>query len=314
MAEQRGSKRLTRADALVIAVVGLLLIFLVPVLFAKPREQAVRRLCAANLTQIGKAMFSYANDYEDELPRAGGRSSVWGPTTNWMAIDRRAAFGLAADGSGGTASISSCFYLLVKYLDMSPRVFVCKGDKGTTEFTLADRPGVPPSITLAGFWDFSSASESFKHCSYAYHIPFGLYSLTTSSDPNLAVAADRNPWIKSPAADPSVWADFRPDVSYPGGTPGISATARKGNSTAHQLDGQNVLFLDGRVTFENRAYCGIDKDNIYTLSRMWPEGEGDPYGTLPVAVGTLTPSNAKDSVLVHDPPIFASWDASVKKR
>jgi len=31
-------------------------------------------------------------------------------------------------------------------------------------------------------------------------MPFGLYALTTSSEPGMAVAADRNPWIETPVA------------------------------------------------------------------------------------------------------------------
>jgi len=82
MAEQRNLSRLSRVDAVVIAAVCLLLILLVPVLFARPREQAVRILCAANLAQIGKAMLMYAGDNDGVLPRAGGPSTVWGGTPN----------------------------------------------------------------------------------------------------------------------------------------------------------------------------------------------------------------------------------------
>jgi hypothetical protein len=54
MAEQRGLRSLSRADVLVAAIICLLLILLVPVLFARPREQSIRKTCAANLAQIGK--------------------------------------------------------------------------------------------------------------------------------------------------------------------------------------------------------------------------------------------------------------------
>jgi hypothetical protein len=264
MAEQRGSKGLSRADVLVAAVVCLLLIALVPVLFARPREQSVRKLCAANLAQIGKAMFVYAGDYEDEFPRVGGPGTGWGPVSNWAAADRRTAFGLAKDGSGGMASINSCFYLLVKRYDVPPRLFLCAGDKGSTEFKIRG-----PGLQLSDIWDFGPSGEAFKHCSYTYQIPFGLYAFTTSSGPNLAVAADRNPWIASPAADPSLWVNFMPDIAFPGGAMGNSATARSGNSITHQQDGQNVLFVDGRVSFEKRAFCAVENDNIYTRARPW---------------------------------------------
>jgi type II secretory pathway pseudopilin PulG len=183
MAEQHGSRKLTRADVLVIAAVCLLLAFLVPVLFAKPREQAVRKLCAANLAQIGKAMLIYADDNGGDLPRAGGPGTVWlgmPGGASWTMPDRRMAFSLAADGSGGSASINSSLYLLVKYYQMPPRMFVCKGDQGTTEFKLSSLIGMIPNFELSDAWDFGPLSESFKHCSYAYHTPYNLYALNTS--------------------------------------------------------------------------------------------------------------------------------------
>jgi len=299
----------------VIAAICLLLILLVPVLFAKPREASVRRLCAANLTQIGKAMLVYAGDNEGDLPHAGGRNTVWGtmPAMGWRATDRRMAFGLAVDYSGGWVSISSSLYLLVKYYQVPPRVFVCKGDVGTTEFKLSDRTDVWKSFKLADAWDFGPPDEAFKHCSYAYHTPYNLYALNTSLDPNLAVAADRNPWIKSPAADPGVWANFRPDIAFVGGAAGTSDQARQANSVTHRLDGQNVLFLDGRVSFEKRSYCGVDKDNIYTVSRD-ATGGGDPYGVMPVCGAGCTPMNRKDSLLVHDPDTFGYTPTTTTKK
>jgi len=302
MTRRCSPRGLTRIDVVTAVFLGCLLILLVPVLFARPREQSMRRLCAANLARIGKAMLIYAGDYEDELPRAGGRNTVWGATAKWAAFDRRAAFGLAADGSGGAASITASFYLLVKYCEMPTRLFVCKADKGTTEFKLSERLDVPVSFELDDAWDFGDTTENYRHCSYTYHIPYGLYNLSTSNDPNLAVAADRTPWIKGPATDPGVFAAFKPDTGATGGV-GTSDQACMGNSMTHQRDGQNVLFLDGRVSFEKRAYCAVDKDNIYTVSRN--RIEGDPLGVQPVPASRLSPMNRKDSLLVHDPDTFS---------
>ena len=223
------------------------------------------------------------------------------------------AFSLAADGTGGSASINASLYLLVKYYQMLPRIFVCKGDQGTTEFKLSSLIGMIPNFELSDAWDFGPLSESFKHCSYAYHTPYNLYALNTSLDPNLAVAADRNPWIMSPASAPGTWADFRPDIAYPGGgTVGNSEQACRGNSITHQRDGQNVLFLDGRVAFEKRAYCGVDKDNIYTIS--CDLYRGDPYGigVAPPGPACVT-MNPKDSLLVHDADTI-STSTTTKRR
>jgi hypothetical protein len=307
MAERWNVKRFTRADALVVGGICLLLAVLVPVLALKPREQSIRRLCGANLAQIGKTMLVYANDYQGALPRAGGPTTTWGPTPVWDAPDRYHAFGLDTEGHGGTATINSCFYLLVKYYEAPTKLFICRGDKGTTDFERSDLfRGVSSGFRLTAAWDFGPMGESFKHCSYSYHFPFAPQPLTTSRDPNFAVAADRNPFYKSPMARPAIIAYFRPDLSGFGGTP---EQACAGNAIAHGRDGQNVLFLDGRVSFEKRAYCGVENDNIYLIS-IFPD-RGSPIGEVPVPPAAV-PSNEHDSVLVHDPDTW-SFGAIPKK-
>jgi len=284
----------------VIAIIALLMGILMPAL-ARVRQLAFRMTCGTNLSGIGKAMLIYANDYEDELPRAGGRASTWGVVTNWLAPDRYTAYGVnRADGSGGTASISSCFYLLVKYAEVTPKSFVCKGDAGTNEFKLADLPQgtVGTNVELIDCWDFGGPTDATKYCSYSYHIPFGLYALTTSSEPGFAVAADRNPWIKSPGADAkTTFAQFKPDIDP---WKGSNDQARIGNAITHQEDGQNVLFLDAHVEFAKRAYCSIEDDNIYTLSDRQATAQGSPLGIQPIPAATMVPACRKDSLLVHD--------------
>ncbi len=299
MTEQWNLKRLTRADALVVGGICLLLIVLVPVLMVRPRKQSIRRLCGANLAQIGKAMLVYANDCQGALPRAGGPSTTWGPVAMWPAPDRYRAFGLTVDGNGGTATISSCFYLLVKHYEAPTKLFVCRGDRGTTEFKLSDLAVNLGDFKLKDAWDFGPMGEAFKHCSYSYHIPFSSQPLTTSRDPNFAVAADRNPYLKSPAADAGPISSFKPDLAMFRGTP---EQACAGNANAHKKEGQNVLFLDGRVAFQKRSYCAVDTDNIYLIScdlRC-----GSPLGVVPIPQAVV-PANDRDSVLVHDPDVWA---------
>jgi hypothetical protein len=252
---------------------------------AKVRQIAFRMVCGTNLSGIGKAMLIYAGDYEDELPRAGGRNTVWGGPVVWNAANRNAAYGLAANGTGGKATISSCFYLLVKYAEVTPKSFICKGDSGTSEFKLADYQA--GNLEFIDCWDFGP--EPLKHCSYTYHMPFGLYALTTSSEPGMAVAADRSPWLKSPAAEAKTIAKFNPT--------GTMEQQNYGNSVSHQEDGQNVLFMDSHVSFEKRSFCAINDDNVYTF---WDGGD-IRRGAAPV-VGMTEPKDRKDSFLVHDGP------------
>ena len=278
----------------VIAIIALLMGILMPAL-ARVRQLAFRMTCGTNLSGIGKAMLIYANDYQDELPRAGGRTSTWGVVKNWMATDRYAAYGVSATGDGGTASISSCFYLLVKYSEVTPKSFICKGDAGTTEFKLSELATgtVPQNYELIDAWDFGP--DPTKKCSYSYHIPFGTYALTTSSEPGFAVAADRNPWLASPAGAAGTFGSFKPDLDTVKGT---NEQARAGNAMSHQSDGQNVLFLDSHVEFAKRSYCSIEDDNIYTVSRFGTEQRGDSWGIAPTA--GVQPACRKDSLLVHD--------------
>lgn len=297
MARLCSSKGMTRVEVLVTVLVSVFFLSLLPPVFRHAKSDAARDTCRANLAMIGKAMLLYANDYEDALPRAGGRTSVWGDVADWKGQNRIQAFGLDARGNAGAASISSCFYLLVKYAEVMPKYFVCPGDAGTMEFTLSDNARLPQGFELIDAWDFGP--EAYKHCSYAYHMPFGMYALTTACDPGMAVAADRNPFINSPAATARGLTIFTPDLPAAGysGTP---ETARQGNANAHQLDGQNVLFLDGHVAFQERSYCGLDNDNIYTVSPNSMKGEAK--GTIPT-IPTVMILSRKDSVLVHDPPM-----------
>ena len=267
----------------VIAIIALLMGILMPAL-ARVRQIAFRMVCGTNLSSIGKAMLIYANDYEDELPRSGGRNSTWAARIpQWDALNRFQAYNVGQDGSGGTANISSCFYLLVKYAEVTPKSFICKGDSGTTEFKPADDGA--GSRDLIELWDFGLEPET--HCSYSYHMPFGLYALTTSSEPGMAVAADRNPLQGSPAASAKDWPGiFAPD--------GGKEAVKYGNAIAHQEDCQNVLFLDVHVGQEKRPFCGINDDNIYTY---WDGGD-IRIGAAPT-IGSA-PQDRLDSLLVTD--------------
>jgi len=284
----------------VIAIIALLMGILMPAL-ARVRQLAFRMTCGSNLNGIGKAMLLYANDYDDELPRAAGRGAYWGATV-YNAATRALAYKMTTtDGTLGYATIGSCFYLLVKYAEVTPKSFLCKGDTGVTEFSAPTSTSTTP-VELTSLWDFGD--DPSKCCSYTYHAPWGSYALTTSSEPGFAVAADRNPYIattnytapKTSFINTSV----TPNVTFAGKT-GDSAGQLYGNSTMHQEDGQNVMFLDTHVTFEKRAYCSLEDDNIYTLARTSYTDKGDDLGVIQTWAQTVTPRSRKDTLLLNDP-------------
>lgn len=107
-------------------------------------EEAVRQACAKNLSSLGKAMLIYANDYEDEFPKAGGLANEWVPTVpNWRSPTRQKAFDMSIDRTGGSTvfptgktTVTSSLYLLVKYAEVAPGKFVCPSEP----YTLRDAP------------------------------------------------------------------------------------------------------------------------------------------------------------------------------
>jgi prepilin-type processing-associated H-X9-DG protein len=296
----------TPVDVLVVVLLCLFLLLVLPPVLYIHGGTAFRMTCGTHLSGIGKAMLIYANDYEDELPRAGGRDSQWAARTpDWAAPDRRAAFGLASDGSGGQASISASLYLLVKYSEVTPKSFLCASsktspfgfraetrEKGMSEFKLSGVRKLPKGFELIDAWDFGP--DPTRHVSYSHHMPYGMYALNTSYLPGFAVAADRNPWMDSPSAKAKDFSLFKPDVPP---FNGATEQGKHGNTFRHDGDGQNVLFLDSHVEFAKRAYCSIEDDNIYTISSS--PTAGDPLGTPP-RLGSQ-PANRKDSLLVNDP-------------
>jgi prepilin-type N-terminal cleavage/methylation domain-containing protein len=269
----------------VIAIIALLMGILMPAL-SKVRQIAFRMVCGTNLSGIGRAMVVYANEYDDEFPRAGGRTSTWSnKINNWMATNRYDAYQLASNGTGGYATITSSLYLLVKYAEVTPSSFVCKSDGQVTEFNPIDAGTTMEATQL---WDFGPTPKD--HCSYAYHMPYGLYALTSSSEPGLAVAADRNPWIPGPGYEPDAanFTNFNPA----GGREYVSL----GNSPSHQNDSQNVLFVDIHVNQEKSSACGVNDDNIYTF---WGSSTANiQKGTMPAP--NTQPTNRADSYLVND--------------
>jgi len=175
-------------------------------------------------------------------------------------------------------------------MHLDPKSFVCPVDRRTRAFR-PEKFGIG-NKRLGDLWDFGP--DPAKHCSYAYQMVYSPYRMTIAAEPGFAIAADRNPWMDGPAGKAGEFSNFMPDLP---GFRGTAEQARLGNASAHQRDGQNVLFLDMHANFEKRSYCGVEDDNIYT---SW-DGE-DKVRSKPPKLGSQ-PAGAKDSLLVNDPPL-----------
>ena len=271
----------------VIAIIAMLMAILVPAL-AKARSLAQQLLCATNLRGIGSAMALYAHEHEEEYPRAGGPGAIWGSTGAIMmffAEDEADAF------QGGTATISSCLYLLVKYGLTTPKLFVCKGDDGIRVYKPTDAR-MPPPRTLAGAWDFGGGIWVWPgDCvSYSYHMPLNIdfeipgYPISEGSREDTPLCADRNPHLDENVTSPGI----------------------NDNAFAHGGNGQNVVYKDAHVNFEDNPRVGLgisgsdERDNIWTYGGDPDLGGGDPDGSPPQNAGDGAPEGIKDSYLVNE--------------
>jgi prepilin-type N-terminal cleavage/methylation domain-containing protein len=299
----------------VIAIIALLMAILVPAL-ARARQMAYRLLCTTNLRGIGSAMAVYASGEEDEYPRSGGvvvsgagvaETCTWstnGYITLWYGppafVGEEDAF------NDRMATVSSSLFLLVKYGFVTSKLFYCRGDEGATIFSVR-KAGGPPGISLSWVWDFGSQPSPGPggtmvglwpgECvSYSYHMPFNQGDTVTAGFPlseyskeSMPLGADRNPHLDS--------------LAPPGGL------AENANSLSHEEEGQNVVYKDLSVRFEETPNVGIGVpgsdtlDNIWTYGGVDVDGGGDELGTIPLQVGEgwpvgLTFSN--DAYLVNE--------------
>jgi len=287
------TKGFTLIELLVVIAIIIFMMGTLAAALSGSRQTAIRLVCETNLTGIGRAMAVYASDNNYEYPRAGLPGMAWSTAGvindggGWDDPDPSRAFKYGA-------TITSCFYLLIKYIDVTPKQFLCEGDDGVQEFTLS-KAGRTRATNIRQLWDFGNGRSGFwpgEFCSYSYHIPFQVdnprsgigepdtvsYGITGMSNPASPVCADRNPHLDK-------------NILYL--EPGV-----KENAAAHQGKGQNVLYKDGHVKFEKEVTCGINGDNIYTYGGDPYLGGGDAEGTPPADNGDGGPLGEKDAYLV----------------
>jgi prepilin-type N-terminal cleavage/methylation domain-containing protein/prepilin-type processing-associated H-X9-DG protein len=228
--------------------------------------------CASNLRQIGQAILLYSNDTKGSYPRTKYDASQADRPTAYTGVDSNDPFSPACPQVN---DVSAALFLLLRTEDVTSAVFICPAtglkpdDYGGGTHTALDNANFPSGKTLS--YSYADPYPSQAAAAKGYRLRQGL-------DPTFVVVADMNPG--TPALTQLTLQSTRAEM-------------RNGNSNNHSGNGQNVLYADGHVEFQNNPFCGMGRDNIYTYGASGSQANGGG-GT-----GTVgSPVDVNDSVLL----------------
>jgi prepilin-type N-terminal cleavage/methylation domain-containing protein/prepilin-type processing-associated H-X9-DG protein len=273
----------------VIGIIALLISILLPSL-NRARETANRVKCASNLRQIGQAILTYTNENKGPFPRTNYFQGATVQIHDYDMTDSGLSglsdpFSASNGASAHTANnVTMAFFLILRTEDITSGVFVCPSANQS-----ADTYG-GGTTTQQNQIAFSNIQANL---SYSYANPYpNAYAASTGfkmvqgMEPTFVVASVINPGTT-------------------GGTNGgdnvlapTTTSAQSGmqlaNSNNHNKQGQNCLYADWHVEFQNNPFVGVDRDNIYTAG-------GSPLfgGTSGVAATLVSgPYAVNDSILL----------------
>jgi hypothetical protein len=239
------------------------------------REMQNRVKCASNLRQIGQAMLLYANENRQSYPRCiqdkkdDNPKPVWGTPYegNKDLGPVKDADPFAKDKDADAAArpalndVSAALFLLLRTQDITSQVFVCPSTRNR-KFDFGGG-----NHTALEWTNWRGNAGLLANLSYSMHNPYA----------SPAAVKRGLKWDTTMSAEAATVADMNPgtDALLKTHLQSPAEEMRKCNSINHNQDGENVLYGDGHVEFQNNPFCGVRRDNIYTFG---PSG-GDHLNT-----------------------------------
>jgi len=265
---------------------------LVPTL-TEVKDASDRARCAANLSQLGKALLLYASENNDYLPNCGTYSRLGDapPRDGRRLAGRWNAQGTCNWPNFVQVGNQANLWLLVRQGYADPRLFICPATADRAGLNSPDDPAAMSFLQLAPDTAARTpAEERFlgrvagARCSYSYQNQFvhpkvdpkiadprNATTRVLVHPPTLVILADRNPYTRlEGVSQPIVSEEEFPEA----------------NSLNHHGAGQNVLYLGGEVEWQHTPRCGPVNadglhDNIYTPEK----GRANDPENIPRSLG-----------------------------
>jgi prepilin-type N-terminal cleavage/methylation domain-containing protein len=244
----------------VIGIIALLISILLPSL-NRARETANRAKCANNLRQIGLALKLYANDNRTAFPRAQYQSGAsvtptWG-TGNGATDPFSTTWFSTGTPPGRNNDVTAALYLLLRTQDITSEVFTCPSANAEKW----DFGGGSNSAQNWSNWSVDSGQPGYylKNLAYSYQNPYAdtaaasTFKLTDILGSEFAIASDMNPG--QTGTNDNVLAVT---------TNSSAREMKQANSNNHDEEGQNVLYADAHVEFQQNPFVGQQRDHIFT--------------------------------------------------